>query len=432
MYRTKRTVSRVAGVALALTGAAAVHGCRPGQRERPGGRRLVHRSTTGTWTVSVTFSAIEVREDRPVAGDPRIRLGHADRARPQRHGDAAARPSVGARARPSLTWSVVRLDYQNMGKLNLDRPAECEDRRRPRRRLPARPRRPRRRPPGGAHHGPGRPSSAPRRRRRRACRTSRRPCPRPAGRRCRWSPWAPAPSSVGSAWWPPPAAAPSRRRQQRRQPSGERPVPPGTDRPEGIQVAGSSGRTSGGRSGPLAVVVESVPWRHMAVTPGPGPSADSPSTPVADEPRADPATDGDPTADGVSAADGASVETPWEADVVLSDGGTVHVRPDPPVRRRARSADFHTGLSQPESVYYRFFSPEAPAERGRGRALHHRRHGRPGRARGHARRRRSSPTPATTAGPARTRPRWRSRWPTSTRAGVCDAAAGAPGRHRPH
>ena len=94
----------------------------------------------------------------------------------------------------------------------------------------------------------------------------------------------------------------------------------------------------------------------MAVTPGPGPSADPPATPVADEPRADPATDGDPTADGVSAADGAPVETPWDADVVLSDGGTVHVRPVHPsdVERWRR---FHTGLSS-ESVYYRYFSPK--------------------------------------------------------------------------
>ena len=45
----------------------------------------------------------------------------------------------------------------------------------------------------------------------------------------------------------------------------------------------------------------------------------------------------------------------WEADVVLVDGGTVHVRPirpDDGDRLRA----FHEGLS-PESIHYRFFSP---------------------------------------------------------------------------
>src|SRR5262245_39296587 len=46
----------------------------------------------------------------------------------------------------------------------------------------------------------------------------------------------------------------------------------------------------------------------------------------------------------------------WEGDVVLSDGGTVHVRPVRP-SDAAKYRAFHAGLSS-ESVYYRFFSPK--------------------------------------------------------------------------
>ena len=45
----------------------------------------------------------------------------------------------------------------------------------------------------------------------------------------------------------------------------------------------------------------------------------------------------------------------WEADVVLSDGGTVHVRPVRP-SDADRLVAFHGRLSH-QSVYYRFFSP---------------------------------------------------------------------------
>jgi RimJ/RimL family protein N-acetyltransferase len=45
----------------------------------------------------------------------------------------------------------------------------------------------------------------------------------------------------------------------------------------------------------------------------------------------------------------------WEADVVLSDGGTVHVRPVRPSDAE-RLVAFHGRLSH-QSVYYRFFSP---------------------------------------------------------------------------
>src|SRR5919109_4295192 len=45
----------------------------------------------------------------------------------------------------------------------------------------------------------------------------------------------------------------------------------------------------------------------------------------------------------------------WEADVVLADGGTAHLRPIRPGDAGLLRA-FHSRLS-PESIYYRFFSP---------------------------------------------------------------------------
>ncbi|XRQ13321.1 GNAT family N-acetyltransferase [Actinomadura welshii] len=45
----------------------------------------------------------------------------------------------------------------------------------------------------------------------------------------------------------------------------------------------------------------------------------------------------------------------WEADVVLSDGGTAHLRPIRPADGDSLR-EFHARLS-PESIYYRFFSP---------------------------------------------------------------------------
>jgi hypothetical protein len=46
----------------------------------------------------------------------------------------------------------------------------------------------------------------------------------------------------------------------------------------------------------------------------------------------------------------------WEGDVVLADGGTVHVRPIRP-DDAGRLLALHGRLS-PESLYYRFFSPK--------------------------------------------------------------------------
>ena len=45
----------------------------------------------------------------------------------------------------------------------------------------------------------------------------------------------------------------------------------------------------------------------------------------------------------------------WEADVVLADGGTAHVRPIKP-SDAARLRSFYSRLSD-ESIYFRFFGP---------------------------------------------------------------------------
>lgn len=45
----------------------------------------------------------------------------------------------------------------------------------------------------------------------------------------------------------------------------------------------------------------------------------------------------------------------WDADVALSDGGTMSVRPIRPEDAQ-RIVDFHERQS-PESIYFRFFSP---------------------------------------------------------------------------
>jgi GNAT superfamily N-acetyltransferase len=56
----------------------------------------------------------------------------------------------------------------------------------------------------------------------------------------------------------------------------------------------------------------------------------------------------------------------WEADVVLADGGTTHIRPIRP-DDGPRILDFH-GRQSPESIYFRYFTPrpylpEAEVER---------------------------------------------------------------------
>lgn len=62
-----------------------------------------------------------------------------------------------------------------------------------------------------------------------------------------------------------------------------------------------------------------------------------------------------------ASTDAAATEVPagypaeWAADVVLSDGGTVHIRPIRP-DDAARIVDFH-GRQSPESIYFRYFTP---------------------------------------------------------------------------
>ena len=72
MSRTKRTVSRVAGVALALTGAAAFMAA--GQASANDRAVVVSctDSSAGTWTVSVTFSSHRGPRGPAGAGHPRL------------------------------------------------------------------------------------------------------------------------------------------------------------------------------------------------------------------------------------------------------------------------------------------------------------------------------------------------------------------------
>src|SRR4051812_32081767 len=66
------------------------------------------------------------------------------------------------------------------------------------------------------------------------------------------------------------------------------------------------------------------------------------------------------SAPGLAVEDGASAVRPpgypvrWESDVVLSDGGVVHVRPIRPDDEE-RIVAFH-GRQSAESIYFRYFS----------------------------------------------------------------------------
>ena len=174
MNRTQRTLSRIAGLALVLTGASLFTAGQASANDRAVVVSCTDQSA-GTWTVSVTFSGIEVRADRPVE----VSLGSdsATLTEPGANGTVTLQQNFGAgQAAATLTWSVVRLDYQNMGVLNLDRPVECTV-------TPTT-----EAPPvdgGGADDG-GRPRSS-------VCRPPRPPsrcpgpCPRPVGRRFPWS-----------------------------------------------------------------------------------------------------------------------------------------------------------------------------------------------------------------------------------------------------
>ncbi len=123
MNRTQRTLSRIAGLALVLTGASLFTAGQASANDRAVVVSCTDQSA-GTWTVSVTFSGIEVRADRPV--DVSLGSDSATLTEPGANGTVTLQQNFGAgQAAATLTWSVVRLDYQNMGVLNLDRPVEC-------------------------------------------------------------------------------------------------------------------------------------------------------------------------------------------------------------------------------------------------------------------------------------------------------------------
>ena len=65
MNRTMRTLSRTAGMALALSGAALFVAGQASANDRAVVVSCTDQSA-GTWTVAVTFSSIEVKADRPV------------------------------------------------------------------------------------------------------------------------------------------------------------------------------------------------------------------------------------------------------------------------------------------------------------------------------------------------------------------------------
>ncbi len=123
MNRTMRTLSRTAGMALALSGAALFVAGQASANDRAVVVSCTDQSA-GTWTVAVTFSSIEVKADRPV----QVTLGSdtTTLTEPGANGTVTLSHTFGAdQSSASITWSIVRLDYQNMGVLHLDRPAGC-------------------------------------------------------------------------------------------------------------------------------------------------------------------------------------------------------------------------------------------------------------------------------------------------------------------
>jgi LPXTG-motif cell wall-anchored protein len=123
MNRTMRTLSRTAGMALALSGAALFVAGQASANDRAVVVSCTDQSA-GTWTLAVTFSSIEVKVDRPV----QVTLGSdtTTLTEPGANGTVTLSHTFGAdQPSASMTWSIVRLDYQNMGVLRLDRPAGC-------------------------------------------------------------------------------------------------------------------------------------------------------------------------------------------------------------------------------------------------------------------------------------------------------------------
>jgi LPXTG-motif cell wall-anchored protein len=110
-------------MALALSGAALFLAGQASANDRAVAISCTDQSA-GTWTVAVTFSSIEVKADRPV----QVTLGSdtTTLTEPGANGTVTLSHTFGAgQSSASITWSIVRLDYQNMGVLHRDRPAGC-------------------------------------------------------------------------------------------------------------------------------------------------------------------------------------------------------------------------------------------------------------------------------------------------------------------
>jgi hypothetical protein len=123
MSLTKRFLSRAAGLALVLTGVAVIAAAPASANDRSVSV-LCTDHTTGTWEVSVTFSSIEVKPDRSVT----VMLGSqtATLTTVGPNGTVTLKQDFDAgQTSADLTWTIVRIDYQNIGKLHLVQPAGC-------------------------------------------------------------------------------------------------------------------------------------------------------------------------------------------------------------------------------------------------------------------------------------------------------------------
>jgi len=123
MNRTMRTLSRTAGMALALSGAALFVAGQASANDRAVVVSCTDQSA-GTWTVAVTFSSIEVKADRPVE----VMLDSITTTLTDvgPNGTVTLSRNFGAdQTAATLTWLIRRLDYQNTGVFSVDRPAGC-------------------------------------------------------------------------------------------------------------------------------------------------------------------------------------------------------------------------------------------------------------------------------------------------------------------
>ena len=123
MNLAKRIMLRATGLALVLTGVALVAAGPASANDRTVSVLCTDKAA-GTWRVSVTFSSIEVKADRPVT----VTLGPKSVTLTEVGPNGTVTLSQdfpGDQETADLIWSVVRLDYQNTGKLHLDQPEGC-------------------------------------------------------------------------------------------------------------------------------------------------------------------------------------------------------------------------------------------------------------------------------------------------------------------